>query len=67
MNTHQPHSDMYKLSTGQNVSLDRHNRMIQRTMRWNKHADTSASKPTQPSVRKQLRVALSTILNIFSQ
>ena len=58
------HSDSYRLSTQQHVSLDKHQQMIDDALRWQQldHADETQQ---QLSPIAMLRPIFATILNIF--
>lgn len=65
MYQHNNHSDMYKLSTQQHVSLDIHQNRVNNGLRWQKYAQASTNKEQQPATVTRLRLAFATILNIF--
>ena len=66
MYQHNPNLDMYRLSTAQHVSLDKHQNMVNNALEWHKHSRLIEIK-NQPTSVTRLRLAFATLLNIFTK
>jgi hypothetical protein len=60
------HSDFHRLSPEQQVSLDKHQQMINSALMWQKH-DRLAKARQEPRSMASLRSLIATVLNIFTK
>jgi hypothetical protein len=57
-------AEIYRLSAQQQVSLDRHQQMINNALKW-REVSYEAEARTQPKVVTQLRTVFASILTLF--
>lgn len=58
------HDDIHRLSTQQQVSLDKHQQMIDSALRWRQYDHEAEARP-EPTSSAKLHAIFATILNIF--
>jgi len=64
MYQHNQHSDMYRMTTNQHVSLDKHQQMMNNARLWQQHSQPEKSKP-EPALIATLRPIFVTLLTIL--
>ena len=57
-------AELYRLNTQQQVSLDRHQQMINNALKWRAVSDKTETH-TQPKVVTQLRTVFASIMTLF--
>ena len=58
------HSDMHRLSTQQHVSLDKHQRMIDDALKWQRLSG-AADKGQQPVAARRLQATWAALVNLL--
>ena len=64
MYNHNNNADFNKLSIQQQVSLDRHQEMINNALKWREVSDETENH-TQPKVVTQLRTVFASVMTLF--